>query len=166
MPSLSGTYWPPSALYLSPAHLQTPLEMTSAVGAFYSLLFSLLQSVAHMNPTLYSLLLSSNTRSEEDRPNFSYVFVLLFCVVFLRNKLSLHIPYTTYLMRRTLFSDNFHLMYTRNLLKSDLTTSMVPCYFFMVPVKHDSPGLSKHKWVSRLRQKWTPQGTDRLYHNQ
>lgn len=166
MPSLSGTYWPPSALYLSPAHLQTPLEMTSAVGAFYSLLFSLLQSVAHMNPTLYSLLLSSNTRSEEDRPNFSYVFVLLFCVVFLRNKLSLHIPYTTYLMRRTLFSDNFHLMYTRNLLKSDLTTSMVPCYFFMVPVKHDSPGLSKYKRVSRLRQKWTPQGTDRLYHNQ
>lgn len=133
MPSLSGTYWPPFALYLR----------HSAVGVFYSLLFSLLQSVAHMNPTLYSILLSSNTRFEEDRPNFSYVFVLLFCVVFLRNKLSLHTPYTTYLMRRTLSSDNFHLIYTRNLLESDSTTSMVPCYFFMVPVKHDSPGLSK-----------------------
>lgn len=43
-------------------------------------------------------------------------------------------PYSTYLIRRTLSSDNLHLRYTRNLLESDLTASMVPWYFFMVPV--------------------------------
>lgn len=62
-----------------PSPSSDTLEMTSAVEAFYSRLFSLLQSVAHLNPTLYSFLLSSNTRSEEDWPNFSYAFVLLFC---------------------------------------------------------------------------------------
>lgn len=48
-----------------PSPSSDTLEMTSAVEAFYSLLFSLLPSVAHVNPPLYSLLLLSNLKKTD-----------------------------------------------------------------------------------------------------